>query len=70
AAIARGEPPSSEIADGFLILFGGALLLTPGFITDLLGLVVLLPPTRLVVKRSLRRAGGWLFLRRFGVFRP
>ena len=38
-----------------LVIFGGALLLTPGFITDIFGLVFLLPPTRAVVRRILVR---------------
>ena len=38
-----------------LVIFGGALLLTPGFITDILGLVLLLPPTRAVVRTLLVR---------------
>ena len=42
-----GEPfPHKEVFDGVLIVFGGALLLTPGFITDVFGLVLLIPPTR------------------------
>jgi UPF0716 protein FxsA len=43
---ARGESPSSELADGALILFGGALLLTPGLITDAVGFALLLPFVR------------------------
>jgi UPF0716 protein FxsA len=41
--------------DGVLVIFGGALLLTPGFITDVFGLMFLLPPTRAVVRRLLVR---------------
>lgn len=44
--------PAREVADGALILFGGALLLTPGFVSDVLGLVLLLPPTRAMVRAA------------------
>ena len=40
-----------------LIIFGGALLLTPGFITDIFGLLFLIPPTRVVMRRLLVRRG-------------
>jgi UPF0716 protein FxsA len=53
AALDRGEMPSREVADGFLILFAGALMITPGFITDCLALLLLFPPTRAVVRRTL-----------------
>jgi UPF0716 protein FxsA len=60
AALARGEMPTKEVTDGALILFGGALLLTPGFITDVVGTLLLLPPTRALVKRAFRRTlGSW-----------
>ena len=52
-ALAEGRVPGREIADGTLIIFGGALLLTPGFITDALGLLLLLPPTRAAIRRVL-----------------
>ena len=48
-----GRPPAREVFDGVLVIFGGALLLTPGFITDIFGLVFLLPPTRALVRRIL-----------------
>ena len=54
-AIARGRPPAREVLDGVLVIFGGALLLTPGFATDIAGLLLLLPPTRAVVRRLLVR---------------
>ena len=44
--LARQEVPAYELMEGFLILIGGALLLTPGFITDAIGLVCLLPSLR------------------------
>ncbi|HEU4979153.1 MAG TPA: FxsA family protein [Solirubrobacteraceae bacterium] len=56
AAIARGRPPAREALDGVLVVFGGALLLAPGFVTDGLGVVLLLPPTRAVVRRLLVRS--------------
>ena len=65
ASIARGEVPTADIMDGFLVLFGAALLLTPGFLTDVLGLLLLFPVSRALVKRSLRRGAGWLVLSRF-----
>jgi UPF0716 protein FxsA len=46
ATIARNETPAYELMEGFLILLGGALLLTPGFITDAVGLICLLPTMR------------------------
>jgi len=53
AAVAEGRVPARETIDGVLVIFGGALLLTPGFITDVFGLVCLLPPTRALVRRYL-----------------
>jgi UPF0716 protein FxsA len=59
AAIGSGRPPAREVLDGVLVIFGGALLLTPGFATDILGLLLLIPPTRAVVRRLLvRRFAG------------
>src|SRR3712207_3598417 len=42
-ALAAGRPPAREVVDGVLVIFGGALLLTPGFVTDILGLLLLIP---------------------------
>jgi len=55
AALSSGRPPAREVADGALIILGGALLLTPGFVTDIFGLLLLIPPTRAVVRRVLAR---------------
>jgi UPF0716 protein FxsA len=54
-ALQSGRPPANEVLDGVLVIFGGALLLTPGFITDVFGLAFLLPPTRAVLRRLLVR---------------
>ncbi len=51
----RGELPTNELVDGLLILVAGALMLTPGFITDAVGLLLLFFPTRLVVRSLLVR---------------
>ena len=60
-ALAEGRVPTDEITDGAFVMFGGALLLTPGFITDILGFVLLLPPTRAMVKAaSRRRMSRWV----------
>jgi len=53
AALAEARVPARETIDGVLVIFGGALLLTPGFITDIFGLLCLLPPTRAVLRRML-----------------
>jgi UPF0716 protein FxsA len=60
-ALAAGRVPAKEVYDGAAIIFGGALLLSPGFITDFLGVFLLLPPTRGLLRRTLvgtaRRVG-------------
>lgn len=68
-AVGIGRLPGREVADGALVLVGGALLLTPGFITDGVGLLLVLPFTRPLARRALsayaaRRAGRSLFGRR------
>jgi UPF0716 protein FxsA len=63
--LARGQVPTKEVTDGALILFGGALLLTPGFLTDVVGLVLLFPPSRAGVKGLFRRLLGRWAQRRF-----
>ena len=50
-----GRAPARETLDGALVLFGGALLITPGFLSDILGFALLLPPTRALVRRVLAR---------------
>jgi UPF0716 protein FxsA len=50
AALAERRFPGREVADGLLIAIGGTLLLTPGFVTDIFGLIFLIPPTRAIVR--------------------
>ena len=51
AALGNGKVPAKETADGGLVISGGALLLTPGFLTDIVGLLFLFQPTRDVIRR-------------------
>jgi len=53
-ALAARRFPGREVADGVLIVVGGTLLLTPGFITDIFGLLLLIPPTRAIARRLMR----------------
>lgn len=52
-ALAERRFPGKEVADGAMIIAGGTLLLTPGFITDIFGLFLLIPPTRAIARRLL-----------------
>lgn len=54
-ALSSGKLPSNEIADGALILLGGALMLSPGFVTDIFGIVLILPFTRPFFRRILAK---------------
>jgi UPF0716 protein FxsA len=66
SALERGAVPTSEAIDGALILFGGALLLTPGFITDIVGLFLIFPGTRPLARSWGRRVAAVVVLRRSG----
>jgi UPF0716 protein FxsA len=63
--VESGQVPGREIADGVMILFAGALLMSPGFLTDLLGISLLLPPVRAVVRTAVMRRAE----RRAGIYR-
>lgn len=54
-AVQDGRVPAREVIDGALIIAGGVLLITPGFFTDVLGLILLIPPTRAVVRAIVAR---------------
>jgi UPF0716 protein FxsA len=69
-ALAEGRVPGREVFDGAMVLLGGALLLTPGFITDVLGLTLLLPPTRAIVRRLTGRLAKRRFAFTWGVATP
>ena len=57
-ALEGGRIPHREVVDGVLVIFGGVLLLTPGFITDIFGLLFLFPPTRVLLRGLLVRRGA------------
>src|ERR1044072_317703 len=70
AALAAGRPPARETVDGALVIFGGALMLTPGFVTDAFGVLLLLPPTRAIARRGRLRNARSRFLLGFAGAAP
>jgi UPF0716 protein FxsA len=68
--LSRGELPGQAVLDGICILFGGAVLLTPGFFTDIVGFLLLLPYTRNWFKALLKRTfDRWIQTGKFVVIR-
>ena len=55
AAMAEGRVPTEGVLSGLLVLIGGMLLITPGVITDFMGLLLLLPATRRMATQAFRR---------------
>jgi UPF0716 protein FxsA len=55
AEMASGRMPTGSLVDGALILIGGCCLIVPGFVSDLFGLVLLVPPTRAFLRRGVER---------------
>ncbi|MEM9463854.1 MAG: FxsA family protein [Actinomycetota bacterium] len=51
--LGAGEVPTKELVDGLLVAMAGALMLTPGFVTDAIGLLCLFPPTRAIIRTAL-----------------
>ena len=75
--LAQGKMPSKELADAALMIFGGALLLTPGFFTDAVGISMFIPPLRAIARAMLLKrfsgkvsvagtTGGFTFGTNFG----
>ncbi|HVL82020.1 MAG TPA: FxsA family protein [Actinomycetota bacterium] len=56
--VGSGRVPAAEIVDGVLVIVAAALLLTPGFVTDGVALLLLVPPVRAAVRGWLRRLAG------------
>jgi UPF0716 protein FxsA len=61
-ALAERRFPGREVADGLMIAVGGTLLLTPGFVTDIFGFLLLIPPTRAIARGLLRRYAAHRFV--------
>ena len=70
AQVQNGKVPGKEIGDAFLILYGGALMLTPGFLSDILGMALLLPPVRAVVRPALMKRVTTMTMNRSGFRGP
>lgn len=74
AQVAQGRVPTDELINGGIVLVAGALMFTPGFLTDAVGLALLLPPVRALVRVAVRRrigrrvarGGATMFGARFG----
>lgn len=66
-SLESGRAPTRELADAALVLIGGTLLLTPGFLTDILGFVLIIPITRAPARRLLTTAVARSFARRIAV---
>lgn len=66
-ALDDGRVPGTELVDGFLILLGGALMLTPGFVSDVVGMLLLVPPVRTVVRRIAARRFTVMAVQRAGM---
>ncbi|GIU87715.1 MAG: hypothetical protein KatS3mg009_2230 [Acidimicrobiia bacterium] len=64
--VAAGRVPADELLDGALVLAAGLLLLTPGFVSDAVGIVALFPPTRAVLRRLVKRRFTFVALGRPG----
>lgn len=56
----HGELPAASLLEGMLLFFAGALLLTPGFFTDSIGFLLMIPPLRKVLALWLLERSGWI----------
>ena len=68
-ALNSGQMPGRELADAALVLIGGTLLLTPGFLTDIMGFFFILPFTRPITRRWLQGVVERRLARRTGIVR-
>jgi UPF0716 protein FxsA len=53
--VAEGRPPTDELLDGGLLIAAGAFLLTPGLVTDAVGFLLVVPPTRYLIREATKR---------------
>lgn len=68
--VETGRLPHKELADGALVVLGGAFMLSPGFVTDALGILLILPVTRPLFRGLLVSYAGRQVARRTNVTRP
>lgn len=68
--VETGRLPHRELADGVLVVLGGAFMLSPGFVTDLLGILLILPLTRPLFRGLLVSYAGRQVVRRTGASYP
>jgi UPF0716 protein FxsA len=66
--IAAGRPPARTVLDGALVLIGGVLFILPGFVSDVFGALLLLPPSRAGLRRLLVRNFHGRFVRQMAGF--
>jgi len=59
AAVRQGQLPADQILDGLLVVAGGALLVTPGALTDFLGIALVVPYTRIIFREYIKRRITW-----------
>ena len=57
--MAAGELPATEMIEGFMIAIGGGLMLLPGLVTDVLGVLLLIPPVRRFIIKRMVASGRW-----------
>ncbi|MFZ4516698.1 MAG: FxsA family protein [Acidimicrobiia bacterium] len=55
ATLATGQVPTRELLDGAIVFGAGTLLLVPGFLTDIIGLLIVTPPVRSLIRRTVQR---------------
>jgi UPF0716 protein FxsA len=60
AQMQRGEIPATSLFEGMLLFIAGVLLLTPGFMTDSIGFVLMIPPLRKVIALWILEHSGWI----------
>ena len=60
-ALDRGRVPVNEMFDGFCIVAAGLLLIVPGFISDIMAILLLVPRLRTLIKSFIRRHPGWYY---------
>lgn len=69
ASMQRGEAPTSYIIDGICILIGAVLLVTPGFISDIVGFLLVIPITRKLFNQRIEKFIKYLFNKRTIIYR-